>query len=79
MQIQALKRRLSYVNEALQGRAFLTGASFTVADAYLFTILGWMDHLGIALGDYPAVKGFFERVQARPAVQAALKAESGGL
>ena len=75
-QTEALKRRLSYVNEALAKRPFLTGERFTVADAYLFTILGWMGRLGIDLAEWPALKSYYERVEARPTVQTVLKAEA---
>jgi glutathione S-transferase len=76
MQIEAIKRRLGYVNEALANRSYLMGDNFSVADAYLFTVLGWLGRFDIDLGDWPAVKGFFERVRARPAVQTVLKAEA---
>jgi len=74
-QIQALKRRLSYISEALAERPFLTGEGFTVADAYLFTVLSWMDELGIKLATWPALERYYERVQSRPAVQVALQAQ----
>lgn len=57
------------------GRSFLTGEQFTVADAYLFTIAGWGKFVGVDIGRWPALSGFVARVGARPAVQAALKAE----
>ena len=70
-----LDRRLSYVNDQLQGRAYLTGDGFTVADAYLFTVLSWMKPIGVDLSGWPQIVAFQARVAARPAVQAALKAE----
>lgn len=70
-----LDRRLSYVNEQLQGRPYLTGDGFTVADAYLFTVLSWMKPIGVDLSGWPQIVAFQARVAARPAVQAALKAE----
>ena len=70
-----LERRLSYVDGQLQGRAYLTGDGFTVADAYLFTVLSWMKPIGMDLSGWPQIVAFQARVAARPAVQAALKAE----
>ncbi|KAB0581387.1 glutathione transferase GstA [Ideonella dechloratans] len=70
-----LERRLSYVDGELQGRAYLTGDGFTVADAYLFTVLSWMKPIGMDLSGWPRIVAFQARVAARPAVQAALKAE----
>jgi glutathione S-transferase len=75
-QTEAVKRRLSYVNETLAKRPFLTGERFTVADAYLFTILGWLGRLGIDIAEWPTLKSYYERVGARPAVQTVLKAEA---
>jgi glutathione S-transferase len=71
----ALKRRLAYVNEALAERNYLVGERFTVADAYLFTVLRWAPHLKVDLSPWPNLLAFQERVRTRPAVQAALKAE----
>lgn len=71
----AIGWRLGMVDKALAGQDYLTGARFSVADAYLFTIVNWTGHMGIDLGPCPAVSAFQERVRARPAVQQALKAE----
>ena len=51
------------------------GDQFTIADAYLFTILNWTNFQSIDLGQWPNVKAYFERVRARPTVQDAMKAE----
>src|ERR1035441_6240886 len=75
MQIEALKGRLRYVNDALAKQAFLVGEHFTVADAYLFTILSWHERLHIELSEFPHLKAYYERIKARPAVQTVLKTE----
>lgn len=67
--------RLEWVASQLGDKPYLTGESFTVADAYLFVILNWAKPMGIDLARWPAVKAFHERVAARPKVQEALKAE----
>ena len=51
------------------------GDRFTVADAYLFTVLNWTGHLGIDLRRWPALQSYVQRVSARPAVRAAMEAE----
>jgi glutathione S-transferase len=71
----ALARKLDFVSERLAGRPYLLGERFTVADAYLFVVLGWTRHLGIDLSRWSALQAYLARVGARPAVQAALKAE----
>jgi len=51
------------------------GEQFTVADAYLYVVLGWSQHLGVDLGQWPKLQGFVARVGARPHVVEALKAQ----
>ena len=53
----------------------MVAEQFSVADAYLFTVVGWMGFLGMSTDAYPNVQALVARVGARPAVQAALKAE----
>ncbi|MBM7115084.1 glutathione transferase GstA [Archangium primigenium] len=68
-------KRLTSVNETLGKQSFLQGGEFSVADAYLFTVLSWAGHVGVDLSPFAAIKSYQERVGARPNVQAALKAE----
>ncbi|BAN46165.1 glutathione transferase GstA [Metapseudomonas resinovorans] len=69
------KRRLQWVSEQLRGRQYLTGDDFTAADAYLFTVANWTGFVKMDIADCPELQAFQARVAARPAVQAALKAE----
>jgi glutathione S-transferase len=71
-----IERRLAYLNEQLEGREHLLGDGFTVADAYLFTILGWAKGIELDLARWPNVAAFQARVAARPAVKRALESES---
>ncbi|HVO48579.1 MAG TPA: glutathione transferase GstA [Steroidobacteraceae bacterium] len=70
-----LTRRLNYLQGALGDRKYLMGDQFTIADAYLFTVLGWGHHVGIDLAKWPGLKAYHERVGARPKVIEALTAE----
>lgn len=70
-----IKRRFDMVAETLAAQPYLMGETYTVADAYLFTVLGWCGFVNIDLSPWPALQAFRERVGARPAVQAALRAE----
>ena len=70
-----LVRRLGYTTEQLAGKNYLLGADFSVADAYLFTVVGWGQYIKLDLSDWPHLVAFQARMAARPAVQAALKAE----
>jgi glutathione S-transferase len=73
--IDTFGKRLGFVEKALQGKDFLTGKNFSVADAYLFTIVNWAPMLSIDLSPWPTVAEFQKRVASRPAVQKTLKAE----
>ena len=67
--------RLKWVDAQLEGKAYTMGDSFSVADAYLFVIANWTPTLGIDITPLKNLSAFMERMRARPAVQAALKAE----
>ena len=69
-----LATRFDWIAGQLTGRDYLTG-SFTVADAYLFVVLGWTKFTGPDLGRWPVLQEYVARVAARPHVQAAMKAE----
>ena len=70
-----LDKKLDWINGQLAGKKYLTGDNFTIADAYLYTVINWSFFLGSNLDKWPALKEFHARVAARPAVQAALEAE----
>lgn len=67
--------RLGWVDTQLEGKSYLTGDTFTVADAYLFVVTNWTKFVGIDISGLKHLGAFMGRVAARPAVQAALKAE----
>ncbi|MBU1359529.1 MAG: glutathione transferase GstA [Gammaproteobacteria bacterium] len=70
-----LKSRYEWLDGQLDGKQFLMGDQFSVADGYLFTITNWVKPTGFDLTPYPNVRAWHERVGARPAVQEAMKAE----
>jgi glutathione S-transferase len=74
--LDRLKPRIAHVEYLLgDGRDYLFGDRFSVADAYAFVILSWAGHFGIPLDEWPNVKSFLARVAARPAVRQALLEE----
>lgn len=70
-----LNSRLQWVDGELARTPYLMGEHFTVADGYLFVVAGWGKHVGIDIATLPHLSAFMARVAARPAVQAALRAE----
>lgn len=71
----ALARPLGYLAGKLESRDFLAGSGFTIADAYLFTVLNWAMFAKFSLNDWPALQAFQARIGAIPAVQEAMRAE----
>ncbi len=71
----SLAKRFELLTTHLKTNQFLMGTQYTVADAYLFTILSWSNHLKVDLTPYPALMGYVERVKARPATMMTLKNE----
>jgi glutathione S-transferase len=68
-------RRLDVVEQTLAGRDYLLG-DFTVADAYLFTVLGWGRMVGVDVNEgRPLLAAYLKRVGSRPAVQQAMREE----
>lgn len=68
-------RRCDRLVRALGNKPYLMGDQFSVADAYLFTVLSWSGHLKVDMGKWPTLKDYMERVNARPAVKEAMRAE----
>lgn len=66
---------LDYVAKHLEGKPYLMGDTFTVADAYLFWALLVMPFGGVALGAWPALEAYAARIRERPSVKAALAIE----
>ena len=67
--------KLKWVDERLEGKQYVMGDAFTIADPYLFTVTNWTGHTGIDISGLKNLGAFQARMAARPAVQAALKAE----
>lgn len=76
--VAMLKPRFDYVARRLGSTDFLMGTAFTVADAYLYTVLNWTRFLKVDIKAWPALGDFLARIARRPSVQAAKKAEHLG-
>ena len=70
-----LPQRYALIEQRLAGKEYLFGSQFTIADAYLFVVSSWAPYVKADLSAFPNLQAFLKRVAARPAVQAALKAE----
>lgn len=74
-QFATLRRRFEFLEKGLGGKQFLLGDKFTVADAYLFVMLSWADNMKLDLSALASLGAYKQRIAARPAVLAAMKAE----
>lgn len=72
---QLLAKRCGYLAQRLEGREFLMGEQFTVADGYLFTVLNWGQIVHVDLSPWPVLTAYMARIGARPAVQQAMREE----
>lgn len=70
-----LDKRLGYLEKTLGDTPFLLGEHFTVADGYLFTVLGWGRFVDVDLARWPRLAAYAGRIGTRPKVLDTLKAE----
>ncbi len=73
--VTALAKKFDWLEGFLGRKNFLLGSTFTVADAYLFTLLNWTGFVKIDLSKWPALAAYHARIAQRPKVHAALKEE----
>lgn len=73
--IEVLKKRFDFLTAALSKNTFLLGSHFTVADAYLFTVLNWCHFVKLDLSPWPVLQKYVSQISSRPSVVATLKAE----
>jgi len=74
--IEKISKRIDHLDTILGKHPYVLGDKFSVADAYAFTVLGWGKWVGVDISKWKNVSEFMKRVEARPAVQAALQAEA---
>lgn len=70
-----LEKKMQYVNDALQDNQWICGSRFSIADAYLFTVLRWAYAVKLNMAELSNIDAYMARMAERPAVAAALKAE----
>jgi glutathione S-transferase len=74
--IEKISKRVDHLDTILGKHPYVLGDKFSVADAYAFTVLGWGKWVGVDISKWKNVSEFMKRMEARPAVQAALQAEA---
>ncbi len=74
-QIAVLGRRSDFLNGALKDKQYLTGDTFSIADAYLFTVLNWRHMLNVDISKWQVITDYLTGIGEKPSVQEAMKAE----
>jgi glutathione S-transferase len=72
---KVLPARFDFLETALADKPFLVGDTFTVADAYLVTVLIWCAAINVDLARWPAIAGYRKRMAARPHARRAIDEE----
>lgn len=75
--VAKIDTRLQQFGTQLGNREWLVGDRFSVADAYLYVVLSWLEIFKIDINQWPVLAAHHARVAARPSVQAAREAEKG--
>jgi glutathione S-transferase len=70
-----IDKKLAWLSGFLGNKPYLMGNTFTVADAYLFTVQRWSGHVGVDLAPWPVLTAYQSRVAQRPKVEQALRDE----
>jgi len=74
--VEGVGRRVAHIEHSLlDGRAYLLGDAFTIADAYAFVVLNWSNFVEVSLDAWPKTKAYMTRVATRPAVAKAMVTE----
>ena len=70
-----LTSKFEYIDEHFSQNDYVLGSTFSVADAYLYNVLSWPGRVNVDITGYASIQKFMARMEERPSVQAALKAE----
>lgn len=70
-----VRGKLEKLDKKLDGKDYLVGSKFTIADAYLTTVLNWPTYFGVDLKDYKNVSKYQEKMLTRKSVKDAMIAE----
>lgn len=71
---EKLKTYFAVIDRHLEGRQWLAGTR-SIADPYLYVVMRWARAKQVDLGQFQNLQAFYQRMEADPAVQAALKAQ----
>lgn len=70
-----LLKKLDFLDKHFAHNDYLSGATLSLPDCYLFVVLRWLPSLGVPRADFTHVEAFFKRMQTLPSVQKSLQEE----
>lgn len=70
-----LEKRFTYLDQVFENNQFVMGEQFTIADAYLFTVINWTNMAGVDISTHENLVSYMSNISSQESVQAALKAE----
>lgn len=68
---EKLSAKFTYLNNLLNGKKFIVGDSFTIADSYLSVVLSWSPFVNLDLSSYPNITAYIDGIQSLPEVKTA--------
>ena len=68
-------KKFDFLEARLDGQDYLLGPAMTIADPYLFAMLGWTGMHGIDLARWPNLAALRKRMEERPTVRTVMQAE----
>ncbi|CAM6054048.1 unnamed protein product [Sphagnum tenellum] len=66
---------LHYIENALKEDGYICGPQFTIADCYLYTVLGWCEPVEVSLVEFKKINAYMQRMSQRPGIKQALELE----
>jgi GST-like protein len=69
--VNETRRLYGVLNQRLDGRAFIAGKDYTIADMAAYPWIVPYENQGMALEDFPHLKAWFEAIRERPATKRA--------
>ena len=71
-----IAKRFAHIDVQLGRTEYVTGPTFSAADAYLFVMVNWAPGAAVSLEPYSNLRAWFDRMKATPAVREALRLHS---
>lgn len=75
VQIGSISHRLRTLDKMLEGRDYIMGDRYTVADAYLITVLNWTGYHKVDISQWPNIQKYMSRMNSRENVRKAMVEE----